>query len=395
MYFQNISDLDLKGKRVFIRADLNVPIDNFGNIADDSRIKASLTTINHAILQGAFVMVTSHLGRPKEGFITNDCSLEVIRERLSKLANLPVSLIANWVEKTFEVRRGEIFLLENCRCNIGEKSNDVSLVDKMTKLFDVYVNDAFGTAHRREATTYGLALKAKEACAGFLMAAELNGLKKINENPVKPLVAIVGGSKISTKLELLTSLLKKVDFLIVGGGIANTFIKAQGHEVGKSIVEHDLIQVAQDLIQMSAKGDGKICIPSDVVVARSSHKGSSFRNVDVSGIFEEEMILDVGTKSSKIFESLVMQAKTIIWNGPVGLFEVKEFSTGTNCIANAVANSSGYSAIGGGDTVSAASMFGVLKKINYISTGGGAFLEYLQGTELPAIASLSNNRNQL
>jgi phosphoglycerate kinase len=395
MYFQNIADLKLKGKKVFIRADLNVPLDEQGNIADDTRIKASLPTIIHSIQEGAFVMVTSHLGRPKEGSLNKNCSLGVVRKKLSHLLGKPVSLISNWVNEPFEVRRDEVFLLENCRCNVGEKNNDASLVNKMVKLCDVYVNDAFGTAHRAEATTYGLAIKAKESCAGFLMAAELNGLKKIYENPIKPFVAIVGGSKISTKLELLVSLLKKVDFLIVGGGIANTFLKAQGFEIGKSIVENDLIQVANDLIDMSLKGSGKICIPSDVIVAEHPKKGSNPRQVRVNDIGKNEMILDVGVKSSKMFEDLIMRAKTIIWNGPVGLFEIEEFSLGTGNLAKAIAKSSGYSAIGGGDTVAAVNKFGVSNKINYISTGGGAFLEYLQGMDLPAITSLSKKRVQL
>ena len=394
MHFQNIADLNLNDKRVFIRADLNVPIDEFGNITDDTRIKASLRTIIYAIENGGFVMVTSHLGRPNEGVLEKNCSLEVVRKRLSKLINKPVFLISNWIDKPFQIRKNEIFLLENCRCNVGERNNDKLLVKKMASLCDVYVNDAFGTAHRAEATTFGLPLKVREACAGFLMTAELNGLKKIYENPIKPLVAIIGGSKISTKLELLSSLLKKVDFLIVGGGIANTFIKAQGFEIGKSIVENDLIQVATDLINLSVRGSGKICIPIDVIVAESPNKGISQRQVNISDISKNEMILDVGSKSSKIFEDLIMQAKTIIWNGPVGLFEINAFSSGTSSLARAVASSKGYSAIGGGDTVSAANKFGVLHNINYISTGGGAFLEYLQGMNLPAIISLTKNKSK-
>ena len=391
MNFKSIVDLNLKDKRVFIRADLNVPIDEFGLITDDSRIVASLQTIKHSIQQGALVMVTSHLGRPKEGFLNGDYSLETVGKRLSQLLNKRVSLITNWVDKPFEVRRNEVFLLENCRCNIGEKNNSDILVNKMAKLCDVYVNDAFGTAHRAEATTYGLALKAKEACAGFLMTTELHGLNKIYENPKKPVVAIVGGSKISTKLELLNSLLKKVDFLIVGGGIANTFLKAQGFEIGKSIVENNLLQVAIDLIEMSTVGNGKICVPIDVVVANSAKKGKKAREVNVKEVSKEEMILDIGIKSSKIFEDLILRANTIIWNGPVGLFEVKDFSVGTRNLALAVGNSSGFSAVGGGDTVSAVNKFGVSDNIDYISTGGGAFLEFLQGMELPAITSLTKN----
>ncbi len=392
MSFQNIADLNLYGKRVFIRADLNIPLDQSGKIIDDSRIKAALPTIIHSLKQEALVMVTSHLGRPNEGFLNKKFSLEVVRQRMSELTNKPVSLVKNWVNKPFELRKHEIFLLENCRCNVGEKNNDESLVNKMSNLCDVYVNDAFGTAHRAEATTYGLAIKAKEACAGFLMAAELNGLKKIYENPKSPFVAIVGGSKVSTKLQLLESLLKKVDYLIVGGGIANTFLKAQGFEIGKSIVENDLIEVAIDLIDSSSKEGGKICIPSDVIVAEKPIKGCYSRQVSVDGISKNEMILDIGLKTSRIFENLITRAKTIIWNGPVGLFEIDDFSQGTGNIANSVATSSGYSAIGGGDTVSAAGKFGVLGDINYISTGGGAFLEYLQGKDLPALTSLSNKR---
>ena len=394
MSFQNIADLDLKGKRVFIRSDLNIPVDEFGNITEDTRIKAALPTITHSLQQGAYVMVTSHLGRPKEGFLNKNFSLNVVRQRLSELTNKPVTLVTDWVNKPFELRKDEIFLLENCRCNIGEKNNDKSLVNKMANLCDVFVNDAFGTAHRAEATTYGLAIKAKEACAGFLMTAELNGLKKIYENPKSPFVAIVGGSKISTKLELLVSLLKKVDFLIVGGGIANTFLKAQGYEIGRSIVEDDLIDVAINLINKSSKGGGKICIPNDVIVAEKPIKDSCPRPAHINDVSKNEMILDIGPNTSKIFQDLIIRAKTIIWNGPVGLFEIDDFSRGTGSLANAVATSCGYSAIGGGDTVSAASKFGVMKNINYISTGGGAFLEYLQGIDLPAITSLSNKREK-
>ena len=394
MSFQNISDLNLQGKRVFIRADLNIPVDKDGNITDDTRIKAALPTIFHALQQEAFVMVTSHLGRPNEGSLNKKFSLEVVQQRMSELTNKPVYLVKNWVNDHFELRKDESFLLENCRCNVGEKNNDKSLVKKMANLCDVYVNDAFGTAHRAEATTYGLAIQAKESCAGFLMAAELNGLKKIYENPKSPFVAIVGGSKISTKLELLVSLLKKVDFLIVGGGIANTFLKAKGFEIGKSIVENDLIEVAVNLINVSSNGGGKICIPSDVVVAENPVNGSCSRQASINDIYKNEMIVDIGLKTSIMFEDLITEAKTIIWNGPVGLFEIDDFSHGTKCLAKAVAFSSGYSAIGGGDTVSAASKFGVLNNIDYISTGGGAFLEYLQGIDLPAVTSLSNKREK-
>ncbi len=392
MSFLKIQNVDLKGKRVFIRADLNVPIDESGKILDDSRIKASIETIKYAIQKGALVMVTSHLGRPEEGKSVEKFSLNTVKKKLGDCLNKPITLIKNWVDKPFKINDKEIYLLENCRFNVGEKGNDDILVKKMTKLCDVYVNDAFGTAHRVEATTFGMALEVKESCVGFLMARELENLKNIFENPRRPLLAIVGGSKISTKLTLLLSLLKKVDHLIVGGGIANTFLKARGFEIGKSIVEDNLLDVAKNLLNESGNGNGKIHMPIDVVVSNSSHDSSNAKQINITEVSFNEMILDVGDETSKNYKDLVMEANTIIWNGPLGLFEVEAFSSGTRNLARALSESSGFTAVGGGDTILAVKNYCSLEKINYISTGGGAFLEFLEGKELPAILSLAKNK---
>ncbi len=391
MEIHNIQDLDLEGKRVFIRSDLNVPLDEDGNITDDTRIRSSLETIVYALKENAYVMVTSHLGRPVEGQMPSRLSLKTVGERLSDLLNSQVILVQNWVENRFHLSKNKVFLLENCRANVGEKNNDTTLAKKMAKLCDVFVHDAFGSAHRAEATTFGLPLNVNEKCMGFLMSRELENLKKIYSQPARPVIAIVGGSKVSTKLDLLHSLLKKVDFLIVGGGIANTFLKAMGYEIGKSLVEDSLITSAKKMIDSSKKESCEICLPEDVIVADFMKNFSYSKQVKVNQVSSREVILDVGIDTQKKFEKLINEAGTIIWNGPIGLFEINEFSYGTESIASAISDCKGFTAIGGGDTISAASKFSNLENFDYISTGGGAFLKYLQGNELPAISSLKIN----
>jgi phosphoglycerate kinase len=381
MRFKRMADLDLRGKRVFIRADLNVPQDDAGNITDDTRIRASVPGIRLALEKGAAVMVTSHLGRPKEGELRPEDSLAPVARRLGELLGRDVPLRRDWVDGV-EVKPGEVVLLENCRVNKGEKKDDEALARKIAALCDVYVNDAFGTAHRAEATTHGAARFAPVACAGPLMAAELDALGKALAHPARPLLAIVAGSKVSTKLTVLAELAKKVDQLIVGGGIANTFLLAAGLPVGKSLVERDLVDEAKRIMQAT-----KVPLPEDVVVGRSLEDPHGVTKA-ARDVGADEMILDVGPKTAADYAGAVAGAGTIVWNGPVGVFENNAFSRGTETLARAIASSGAYSIAGGGDTVAAINKFGMAEGVSYISTAGGAFLEFLEGRTLPAVAAL-------
>lgn len=382
-----MTDLDLKGKRVFIRADLNVPQDDAGRITDDTRIRASLPAIRHALAQGAAVMVTSHLGRPTEGELKPEDSLAPVAQRLSELLGRPVPLVRNWVDGV-DVKPGQVVLLENCRVNKGEKKNDDGLARKMAALCDVYVNDAFGTAHRAEATTQGLAKYAKVACAGPLMAAELEALGKALENPRRPLVAIVGGSKVSTKLTILRNLAARVDQLIVGGGIANTFILAAGGRIGKSLAEPDLVGEAKEIMRLMEERGGGVPIPVDVVCAKELTPTAKAELKAVKEVADDDLILDIGPQSATALATFVRQAGTVVWNGPVGVFEYDPFGEGTKRLAQAIAESGAFSIAGGGDTLAAIAKYGVADRISYISTGGGAFLEFLEGKKLPAVEIL-------
>ena len=382
MNFKRLADQDLRGKRVFIRADLNVPQDGNGNITDDTRIRASVPGIRLALDKGAAVMVTSHLGRPKEGAFDPKDSLAPIGRRLGELLGTGVRLLANWIDGVV-VKPGEVVLLENCRFNVGEKADDEALSRKIAALCDVYVNDAFGTAHRAEATTHGAARFARIACAGPLMAAELDALTRALADPKRPLVAIVAGSKVSTKLPLLLALAGKVDRLIVGGGILNTFLLAKGLPVGKSLAEAGLIEEAKKIMAAT-----EVPLPEDVVVAGEMSARARESVTDVQHVAADDMILDIGPKSAASLAGLLKQAGTIVWNGPVGVFEIGQFAKGTETIARAVAASKAYSIAGGGDTIAAIHKFAVTDGIDYISTAGGAFLEFLEGKTLPAVAAL-------
>ena len=382
MKFKRMSEVDLRGKRVFIRADLNVPQDDDGSITDDTRIRASVPGIRLALEKGAAVMVTSHLGRPKEGELKPEDSLAPIGKRMGELLKKEIPLIASWVDGV-DVQPGQVVLLENCRVNKGEKADDEGLARKIAALCDVYVNDAFGTAHRAEATTHGAARFAKVACAGPLMAAELDALGKALASPKRPLVAIVAGSKVSTKLTVLAALAKKVDQLVVGGGIANTFLLAAGKPIGKSLAEPDLVAEAKKIIAAI-----KVPLPSDVVVATEMSERARAAVKDAASVEKDEMILDIGPKAREALAQVVQQAGTIVWNGPVGVFEMAPFAKGTEALARAIAASPAYSLAGGGDTIAAIHKFGIEKDIDYISTAGGAFLEFLEGKTLPAVAAL-------
>jgi phosphoglycerate kinase len=382
MNFKRLADLDVRGKRVFIRADLNVPQDGNGNITDDTRIRASVPGIRLALDKGAAVMVSSHLGRPKEGIFDPKDSLAPIATRLGEILGFEVRLLSNWIEGV-PVKPGEVVLLENCRFNRGEKADDEQLSRKIAALCDVYVNDAFGTAHRAEATTHGVARFAGIACAGPLMAAELDALARALANPKRPLVAIVAGSKVSTKLPLLAALAKKVDRLIVGGGILNTFLLASGFEVGKSLAEKDLTAEARNIMTAT-----EVPLPEDVVVATEISARAREHVTNVRGVAADDMILDIGPKSAGKLAQLLGEAGTIVWNGPVGVFEIDQFARGTETIARAIAASKAFSIAGGGDTIAAIHKFGVTDGIDYISTAGGAFLEFLEGKILPAVAAL-------
>jgi phosphoglycerate kinase len=374
----------LSGKRVFIRADLNVPFDDAGHITEDTRIRASVPGIRLALDAGAGVMVTSHLGRPTEGTLTAEDSLAPIAKRLSELLGMPVSLVQNWVDGV-QVSPGQVVLLENCRVNKGEKKNDPELSKKMAALCDVYVNDAFGTAHRAEATTHGIAQFAAIACAGPLLQAELEALGRALLAPKRPLVAIVGGSKVSTKLSILQSLADKVDQLIVGGGIANTFMLAAGLPIGKSLAEPDQIDQARAVMQkMQARG-AAVPIPVDVVCATEFSAQAKATVKAAKDVAADDLILDIGPQTSAQLADILKNAGTIVWNGPVGVFEFEQFAQGTESLSRAIASSAGFSIAGGGDTLAAIAKFGITDKVGYISTGGGAFLEFLEGKTLPAV----------
>ncbi len=388
MTFLRLTDLPIKGKRVFIRADLNVPQDDAGNITEDTRIRASVPGIRHALEGGAAVMVTSHLGRPTEGKLEPQDSLAPIAQRLSELLGKPVRLVQGWVDGAFQVQPGEVVMLENCRVNKGEKKNDEALARKMAALCDVYANDALGTAHRAEATTHGIARFAPVACAGPLMAAELDALGKAFGNPARPLVAIVAGSKVSTKLTILKSLAAKVDQLIVGGGIANTFLLAAGKPIGKSLAEPDLKGEAQAILDMMKARGAQVPLPEDVVVAGDLSAQARANRVAASEVKPDDMILDIGPRAAAQLAALIAKAGTVVWNGPVGVFEHDQFAGGTRTIATAIAESKAFSIAGGGDTLAAIAKFGIADRISYISTGGGAFLEFLEGRKLPAVEVL-------
>jgi phosphoglycerate kinase len=386
--FKRLSDIDLAGKRVFIRADLNVPQDDGGAITDDTRIRASVPAIEHCLKAGAAVMVTSHLGRPTEGELKPEDSLAPIAQRLSEKLGRPVRLQRDWVDGGFRVAPGEVVLLENCRTNKGEKKDDEGLARKMAALCDVYVNDAFGTAHRAEATTHGIARFAPVACAGPLMAAELDALGRALGAPKRPLVAIVAGSKVSTKLTILKSLAAKVDQLIVGGGIANTFMAAAGLPIGKSLAEADLAGEAKAIIELMKGRGADVPIPTDVVVAKTFAADAPATVKAAADVAADDLILDIGPQTAARLADVVAKAGTIVWNGPVGVFEFDAFAKGTETLARAIAASPGYSIAGGGDTLAAIAKFGITDRIDYISTGGGAFLEFLEGKTLPAVAAL-------
>ncbi len=387
MTILKMTDLNLAGKRVFIRADLNVPQDDAGNITDDTRIRASIAGIRLALEKGAAVMVTSHLGRPTEGELKPGDSLAPVAKRLSELLGKPVALKQNWVDGV-DVNPGEVVILENCRVNKGEKKNDDPLAQKMAALCDIYVNDAFGSAHRAEATTHGIAKFAPIACAGPLMAAELEALGKALSNPKRPLLAIVGGSKVSTKLTALKALSAKVDQLIVGGGIANTFMLAAGLKIGKSLVEKDLVQEAKDIIAAAKAKGGEVPIPVDVVTGKEFSATAEATVKDVEEIEDDDMIFDVGPMTIRNYMDIVRKAGTIVWNGPLGVFEFDQFGKGTESLSMTIAAASAFSIAGGGDTIAAVAKYGVTKQISYISTAGGAFLEFLEGKTLPAVEIL-------
>jgi len=382
--FLRMTDLDLKGKRVFIRADLNVPVKD-GKVTSDARITASMPTIEHAMKAGAKVMVTSHLGRPTEGEFKPEDSLQPVAEVMAKKLGKPVRLIQNWVDGGFDVPAGEVVLLENCRVNKGEKKNVEETARKYAALCDVFVMDAFGTAHRAEASTYGVAQFAPVACAGLLLTEELDALDKALANPARPMVAIVGGSKVSTKLTVLESLSEKVDQMVVGGGIANTFLAATGKPVGKSLCEADLIPTAKALIEKMAKRGASIPIAVDVVCGKKfdANEPAVLKNADQ--VQDDDMIFDIGPQSAQQLADIIAKAGTIVWNGPVGVFEFDQFGAGTRTVSMAIANAKGFSLAGGGDTIAAIQKYGIYDKVSYISTAGGAFLEYLEGKVLPAV----------
>ena len=381
-----MQDLDLSGKRVLIRQDLNVPISD-GEVSNDARIQASLPTVRLALEKGARVMLMSHLGRPVEGKFDAGLSLQPVADHMSSLLQREVRLERDWLDGV-NLTDGDLVLCENVRFNAGEKANDDALAQKMAALCDVFVMDAFGTAHRAQASTHGVAKFAPVACAGPLLSNELEALAKALDNPARPIVAIVGGSKVSTKLTVLATLSEKVDQLIVGGGIANTFIAAAGHAVGKSLYEEDLIEDANSLTRKAHQTDGDIPVPVDVVCGKEFSAGAEATTKAVSEVAEDDMIFDIGPATADQFSDLLKGAGTIVWNGPVGVFEFDQFGEGTKALAMAIAESPAFSVAGGGDTVAAIDKYGVSDNISYISTGGGAFLEFLEGKELPAVAIL-------
>ncbi len=386
MSILRMTDLDLAGKRVLIRQDLNVPVAD-GKVSSDQRITASIPTIKLALEKGAAVMVTSHLGRPKEGAWSETDSLAPVAQRLGELLGFEVPLLRDYLDGV-DVRPGQLVLLENCRMNVGEGKDDEALSKKYAALCDVFVMDAFGTAHRAQASTHGVIRFAKVAAGGPLLMAELDALAKALDNPARPLLAIVAGSKVSTKLELLSSLVSKVDQLIVGGGIANTFIAAMGHGVGKSLVEMDLIETANAIMADARARGADIPLPTDVVVAPAfaADAPATVKRIDEVGA--DDMILDIGPQTAQAYAELIAKAGTVVWNGPVGVFEFDAFGRGTEAVARAIAASPAFSIAGGGDTLAAVDKYGIEADVSYISTGGGAFLEFLEGKELPAVAAL-------
>lgn len=387
MTFMTMQDIELAGKRVLIREDFNVPLDDKGNITSDVRIKAALPTIRQALDSGSAVILLSHMGRPTEGQPEERYSLQPVADRLTELLGQPVRLIKNWLDGV-DVAEGDVVLCDNVRFNEGEKANDEGLAQQIAALGDVFVMDAFATSHRAQATTHGVACYIPFVCAGPLLAEELTSLEKALQTPKLPLLAIVGGSKVSTKLSVLHSMIDRVDQLILGGGIANTFIAAAGYSVGKSLYEPDLIDEAKQLIAKAEARGARIPIPSDVVVAKEFSKEAEAVIKKVSEVASDELILDVGPETVAEYQRLVKAAATIIWNGPLGVFEFPQFAAGTSALANAIADSSAFSLAGGGDTIAAIDANGVKDKISYISTGGGAFLEFLEGKTLPAVEVL-------
>ncbi len=382
-------DLDLKGKRVFIRADLNVPVKE-GKVTSDARITASMATISHCLNAGAKVMVTSHLGRPEEGEWSEENSLKPVADNIAARLNKPVRLIKDWINGGFDVAEGELVVLENCRINKGEKKNLEETARKYAALCDIFVMDAFGTAHRAQASTYGIAQYAPVACAGILLTEELDALTKALNNPARPMVAIVGGSKVSTKLTVLESLSDKVDQLVVGGGIANTFIKATGKNIGKSLCEDDLIPTAKSLMEKMIKRNASIPVAVDVVVGKKFDANEPAVLKDVDKVADDDMIFDIGPKSAQELVDIIMKAGTVVWNGPVGVFEFDQFGAGTEKIARAIAETKAFTLAGGGDTIAAIQKYEIYDKVSYISTAGGAFLEFLEGKKLPAVEILES-----
>ncbi|KLN99044.1 MULTISPECIES: phosphoglycerate kinase [Stenotrophomonas] len=386
MSIVRMTDLDLSGKRVLIRQDLNVPIEN-GRITSEQRITASLPTLKRALEQGAAVMVTSHLGRPKEGVWSEADSLAPVAQRLSELLGREVPLVRDWVDGV-DVQPGQLVLLENCRMNVGEGKDDEALSKKYAALCDVFVMDAFGTAHRAQASTHGVIRFAPVAAGGPLLMAELDALAQALDAPAKPLLAIVAGSKVSTKLELLANLVGKVDQLIVGGGIANTFIAAAGYKVGKSLYEPDLLDTAKKIVADAKARGADIPLPVDVVTAKQFMPDALAEVKAVDAVAEDDLILDIGPQTAVQYAQLIGKAGTVVWNGPVGVFEFEAFSKGTEALARAIASSPAFSIAGGGDTLAAVDKFDIAGQVSYISTGGGAFLEFLEGKTLPAVAAL-------
>jgi len=387
MSFIKLTDLDLAGKRVLIRADLNVPVKD-GKVTSDARITASMPTVEHCMNAGARVMVMSHRGRPVEGAADEENSMQPIAEDMTAKLGKPVRLVKDYLETAPEVADGEVVLFENVRFNAGEKKDDAALAKKYAALCDVFVMDAFGTAHRAQASTHGVGKFAPTACAGLLLAEELDALSKALANPARPMVAIVGGSKVSTKLTVLEALSEKVDQLVVGGGIANTFLKATGKNVGKSLCEDDLVPVAQALIEkMKARG-ASIPIAVDVVCGKNFDENEPAVLKDAGDVEDDDMIFDIGPKSAQELADIISKAGTIVWNGPVGVFEFDQFGAGTKTVSMAIANADGFSLAGGGDTIAAIQKYDIYDKVSYISTAGGAFLEYLEGKTLPAVAML-------
>jgi phosphoglycerate kinase len=387
MAFIKLTDLDLAGKRVLIRADLNVPVKE-GKVTSDARITASMPTIEHCVKAGAKVQVMSHRGRPEDGTVDEENSMQPIADDLSAKLGKPVRLIKDYLDSAPEVAEGEVVLFENVRFNAGEKKDDEDLAKKYASLCDVFVMDAFGTAHRAQASTHGVGVYAPVACAGILLSDELDNLAKALANPARPMVAIVGGSKVSTKLTVLEALSEKVDQLVVGGGIANTFLKATGHNVGKSLCEDDLVDTSKALIEKMQERGANIPIATDVVVGKEFSETAEATLKSADDVVDDDMIFDIGPDSANELAEIIMNAGTVVWNGPVGVFEFDQFGEGTKTVSMAIANSDCFSLAGGGDTIAAIQKYDIYDKVSYISTAGGAFLEYLEGKTLPAVAML-------